>query len=225
MGFMQLLALDTSLTACSVALWRDNNVVASERLPMAKGHAEALVPMIQRVCAQANTDPGALTAIGVTRGPGTFTGIRIGLATARGLALATGCPVIGVSTLVAIAATAALPPDPAATLVVQDARRGEVYAELVPDDAAGGHGPRVLAVDDLAAAFPARPLRLVGSGADLAAERLAGEVVVAAREVVPDAAVVAALAAAALEAQGAAAFATPPGPLYLRAPDAKLPTR
>lgn len=225
MGFMQLLAFDTSLTACSVALWRDNNVAASERLPMAKGHAEALVPMIQRVCAQSNIDPGALEAIGVTRGPGTFTGIRVGLATARGLALATGCPVIGVSTLVAIAATAALPPDPAATLVVQDARRGEVYAELLPGDQAVGQGPRVLAADDLAAAFPERPLRLVGSGANLAADRLAGEVVVAAREVVPDATAVAALAVAALMAQGPAAFATSPGPLYLRAPDAKLPTR
>ena len=225
MGWMQLLALDTSLGACSVALWRDGAVIAGERRPMAKGHAEALVPLIEQVCAQAGADLLHLDAIGVTRGPGTFTGIRIGLATARGLALATGCPVIGVSTLVAIAATAALPPDPASVLVVQDARRGEVYAECIPAGSDRGNGPQVMVADDLAAAFPERPLRLVGSGADIAAERLTGAVTIAAREILPDAAVVAALAAAQLEAQGAAAFGVPPGPLYLRAPDAKLPTR
>ena len=225
MGSMQLLALDTSLAACSVALWRDGTIVAAESLPMAKGQAEVLVPLIQRICADASTALSDVDAIGVTRGPGTFTGIRIGLATARGLALANGCPVIGISTLVAIAATAALPAGPTDILVVQDARRGDVYVELIDGSSGAGGGPMVLPLDDLAAAFPARALRLVGSGAALAAERLTGEVMVAADTVLPDPAHVAWLAAAQLEAQGADAFAVPPGPLYLRAPDAKLPTR
>jgi len=192
---------------------------------MAKGHAEALVPMIQRVCAEGGQDMAALNAVAVTRGPGTFTGIRIGLATARGLALATGCPVIGISTLVAIAATAALPPDPAPLLVVQDARRGEVYVELVEAPSGLGRGPQVLSLDNLAEAFPDRPLRLIGSGAELAADRLDGAVTIDGGAVLPDAAVVAALAVAQLEAHGAEAFIVPPGPLYLRAPDAKRPTR
>jgi tRNA threonylcarbamoyladenosine biosynthesis protein TsaB len=225
MGLMQLLALDTSLAACSVALWRDGTIAAAESLPMAKGQAEALVPLIQRVCAGAGTALSDVDAVGVTRGPGTFTGVRIGLATARGLALANGCPVIGVSTLVAIAATAALPPGPGDTLVVQDARRGEVYAELIDGTSGAGSGPMVLPLDNLAATFLARPLRLVGSGAALAADRLTGNVAVAADTVLPDPARVAALAAAQLEMDGAGAFAVPPRPLYLRAPDAKLPTQ
>lgn len=225
MGLMQLLAMDTSLAACSVALWRDGTIAVAESLPMAKGQAEVLVPLIQRVCADAGTALSDIGAIGVTRGPGTFTGIRIGLATARGLALANGCPVIGVSTLVAIAATAALPPEPGDILIVQDARRGDVYVELINGTSGAGGGPMVLPLDAVAAAFPARPLRLVGSGAALMTERLAGNVTVAAETVLPDPAHIARIAAARLEAHGAAAFAVPPGPLYLRAPDAKLPTR
>jgi tRNA threonylcarbamoyladenosine biosynthesis protein TsaB len=225
MGSMQLLALDTSLAACSVALWRDGTIAAAESLPMAKGQAEALVPLIQRVCAGAGTALSDVDAVGVTLGPGTFTGVRIGLATARGLGLANGCPVIGVSTLVAIAATAALPPEPGDTLVVQDARRGEVYVELIDGTSGAGGGPMVLPLDNLAATFLARPLRLVGSGAALAADRLTGNVAVAADTVLPDPARVAALAVAQLEMDGAGAFTVPPRPLYLRAPDAKLPTQ
>ena len=225
MGSMQLLSMDTSLAACSVALWRDGTIAGAQSLPMEKGHAEALVPLIQQVCAKAGTALSDIDAIGVTRGPGTFTGIRISLATARGLALATGSPVIGVSTLVAIAATAALPAAPGDILVVQDARRGEVYAELIDGSSGECSGPMVLPLDDLAAAFPERPLRVIGSGASLAAERMVGDVSVAAETVLPDPARVDDRAAAQLAAHGAGAFAVPPGPLYLRAPDAKLPTR
>ena len=225
MGFMQLLAFDTSLAACSVALWRDGSIAASVSLPMVKGQAEALVPLILRVCADAGTELSDVNAVGVTRGPGTFTGVRIGLATARGLGLANACPVIGVSTLVAIAATAALPPELGDTLVVQDARRGEVYVELIDGASGVGGSPMVLALDNLAATFLARPLQLVGSGAALAASRLTGNVALAAGTVLPDPARVAALAAAQLEVDGAGVFAVPPRPLYLRAPDAKLPTQ
>jgi tRNA threonylcarbamoyladenosine biosynthesis protein TsaB len=133
--------------------------------------------------------------------------------------------VIGVSTLVAIAATAALPPEPGDTLVVQDARRGEVYVELIDGTSGAGGGPMVLPLDNLAATFLARPLRLVGSGAALAADRLTGNVAVAADTVLPDPARVAALALAQLKMDGAGAFTVPPRPLYLRAPDAKLPTQ
>ncbi|MDA1058057.1 MAG: tRNA (adenosine(37)-N6)-threonylcarbamoyltransferase complex dimerization subunit type 1 TsaB [Proteobacteria bacterium] len=221
---MLLLALDTSLAACSVALWRDGAPIADHFVPMARGHAEALVPMVQAVCAQAGVDLAAVGAIAVTRGPGTFTGIRIGLATARGLALTIGCPVIGVSTLEVIAASALLRTDPAPILVVQDARRGEIYAQRIGATPEESTAPRLLAVADLAAAFPERPLRLVGSGALLAAERLGAGATVAAAEVLPQAAVLAGLAAARLQRHGTARFAAPPSPLYLRAPDAKLPS-
>ena len=221
---MLLLALDTSLATCSVALWRDGAPIADHFVPMARGHAEALVPMVQAVCAQAGVDLAAVGAIAVTRGPGTFTGIRIGLATARGFALTIGCPVIGVSTLEVIAASAQLPTDPAPILVVQDARRGEIYAQRIGATPKESPAPQLLAVADLAAAFPERPLRLVGSGALLAADRLGPGATVAAGEVLPQAAVLAGLAAARLQRHGPAHFAAPPSPLYLRAPDAKLPS-
>jgi len=218
MGSMLLLALDTSLAACSVALWRDGTVAAERCTPMARGHAEALAPMIQALCRDADLDLASVDAFAVTLGPGTFTGIRVGLAAARGLALPGRRPLVGVSTLAAIAASADLPAgDP--VLVVQDAKRGELYAELM-----GGDGPRLLAWDALEAAYPARPVRLVGSGAQTAADRLRGATV-AIGEVLPRAAAVARLAAARLVAEGAESFRVPPSPLYLRAPDAKLPAR
>ncbi|NQV81761.1 MAG: tRNA (adenosine(37)-N6)-threonylcarbamoyltransferase complex dimerization subunit type 1 TsaB [Alphaproteobacteria bacterium] len=223
MGSMLLLSLDTSLAACSVALWRDGALIADNFVPMARGHAEALVPMIQTVCAQAGADLAAVDAVAVTRGPGTFTGIRIGLATARGLALTIGCPVIGISTLEVIAASAQLSADIAPILVVQDARRGEIYAQRIGATPEESTAPQLLAVADLASVFTERPLRLVGSGALLAAERLGTGVIVAAGEVLPRAAVLAGLAAARLQRHGPAHFAVPPSPLYLRAPDAKLP--
>jgi tRNA threonylcarbamoyladenosine biosynthesis protein TsaB len=224
MGSMLLLALDTSLAVCSVALWHDDGVVACRFEPMARGHAEALVPMIQAVCADAGADLAQVDALAVTLGPGTFTGIRIGLATVRALALTNACPVVGVSTLAVVGKCAALPPGPDPILVVQDARRGAVYVELLDASAAPFAGPRIVDVPDLAAAFPGRPIRLVGSGARMAADRMGPGTAVAAEDILPDAAVLAAMAAGLLTTHGVAAFARPPSPLYLRAPDAKLPT-
>lgn len=218
MGLMPLLALDTSLAACSVALWRENALVAERWEPMSKGHAEALVPMIQDVCARGDVALNEIGAFAVTCGPGTFTGIRVGLATARGLALIHRRPIVGLSTLAVIAATAVIG-DGAPVLVVQDARRGEVYAERIGDP----RGPLLLRRDDLAGAFTERPLRIVGSAAREAADRLGSGTTVAAAEILPRAAAAARLAAAALAADGPEPYRTPPTPLYLRAPDAKLP--
>ena len=99
---LTVLGIDTSAAACSAALWRDGATVASERVDMARGHAEALMPMIERV--MAGTAYQALDAVAVTAGPGAFTGLRIGLATARGIALAARIPAIGVSVFAAVAA-------------------------------------------------------------------------------------------------------------------------
>ncbi|MBF0307713.1 MAG: tRNA (adenosine(37)-N6)-threonylcarbamoyltransferase complex dimerization subunit type 1 TsaB, partial [Alphaproteobacteria bacterium] len=99
---MLALGFDTSLQACSVALWRDGAVLARRSECMARGHAEALLPMIVAVMADGGAAWRDLTLIGVTVGPGTFTGIRIGLAAARGLGLAAGLPVAGVGTADAV---------------------------------------------------------------------------------------------------------------------------
>lgn len=127
-----VLAIDTAATACSVAAVGRLGQCAHESIAMDRGHAEALVPLIERVMGGAGIGFADLDLIAVTVGPGAFTGLRVGLATARGLALATGLPCIGVSTTLALAAAcrAAGPfADNALIVSVMDSKRGDVYAE------------------------------------------------------------------------------------------------
>lgn len=100
---MLILAVDTALNACSVAILRSGEVLLSRVEPMAKGQAERLAPMVQEVLAEARIAPSALDRIAVTRGPGAFTGLRIGLAFARGLGVALDRPCVGISTLEVLA--------------------------------------------------------------------------------------------------------------------------
>jgi tRNA threonylcarbamoyl adenosine modification protein YeaZ/ribosomal-protein-alanine acetyltransferase len=100
-----LLALDTCFDACSAALYDvARGVVASRFERMERGHAEALGPMVEALFAEAGVAPPALARIAVTIGPGTFTGLRIGLAYAKGMALALNIPLIGIDSLAATAA-------------------------------------------------------------------------------------------------------------------------
>src|SRR5882724_7006196 len=99
---MKLLAVDTALGACSVAVLDGDTVLAHRFEEMARGHAEALAPMVEE--AMAGMDFAALDRLAVTTGPGTFTGQRVGLAFMRGLRIALHKPLIGVTTLEAIAA-------------------------------------------------------------------------------------------------------------------------
>src|SRR6266702_3656731 len=103
---MRILAIDTALEACSVAVFdtEGSSRARSRSLPMARGHAEALMPLIATVMSDARTEFDELDRIAVTVGPGSFTGLRVGVAAARGIALAAGKPVVGLTTLSAIAA-------------------------------------------------------------------------------------------------------------------------
>src|ERR1041385_4743872 len=102
---MRILAIDTALEACSAAVIdTEHGRVATESQPMDRGHAEAVMPLIGRVMRQADMPFTALDRIGVTTGPGSFTGLRVGIAAARGIALSTGKPAFGVTTLAAFAA-------------------------------------------------------------------------------------------------------------------------
>ncbi|MBK8208770.1 MAG: tRNA (adenosine(37)-N6)-threonylcarbamoyltransferase complex dimerization subunit type 1 TsaB [Rhodospirillales bacterium] len=127
---MRILAIDTSTGACSAAVWNHGNIC--ERLKeMSRGHAEALLPFVLAAMDDAATRFDELDLIAVTTGPGAFTGVRIGLAAARGMALAAGVPCLGVTSLEAIAA--AVGPEDAAEgplLVVIDSKRGDVYAQV-----------------------------------------------------------------------------------------------
>lgn len=211
------LGLDTALGACSAALLADGSVLAGERLAMTTGQAETIAPMTQRVAAAAGIAFADITRIGVTTGPGTFTGQRIGLAFARGLALALKIPCVGVTTLEALAAAARARHPGDAVLAVIDARRGEVYAQGFSADGVAAFEPVLLTQDAAAQAAKAMPFPLVltGTGAPILAALLEGAVID--EDDQPGAAIIAALALA-REPAG-----HPPAPFYLRAPDAKLP--
>src|ERR1700721_2501025 len=103
---MRVLAIDTALEACSAAVLdtEQGGILASESIPMVRGHAEALMPRIARVVSEATLEFLELDRIAVTVGPGSFTGLRVGVAAARGIAVAAGKPAVGLTTLSAIAA-------------------------------------------------------------------------------------------------------------------------
>jgi tRNA threonylcarbamoyladenosine biosynthesis protein TsaB len=190
---------------------------------MSRGQSERLVPMIQEVMAEAGVGYPALDAIAVSCGPGGFTGVRIGLATARALALACARPVIGVSNFEAVAA--AVPEAARADRIlaaVIDAKRSDLYVQAFDADLTPLTPARALAPTELSAFLPGGPLLLAGDAVEMARAALeaAGrDVSVAAAPGQADAIWIAALAAARpLPESGAA----PPGPIYLRAPDVTL---
>jgi len=208
---MIVLGLDTCLNACSVAVRDGPAVLAHRSEAMARGHQERLAPMAEAVMADAGLAFGRLQRIGATVGPGSFTGLRVGVAFAKGLASALSIPAVGVGALEALAASAT-----GLVAAVIDARRDQVYLQLFEGGAAL-MAPDVLPIGTAAARLVelamGRPLTLVGSGAPLLADAAPG-----AKVLTPDgcdASLVARLAAEKTP--------TPIRPLYLRAPDAKLP--
>ena len=224
---MNLLAFDTALGACSAVVWRSGAVRARRSERRARGHAEALMPMIEAVMAESGLDFAALDCLAVTRGPGTFTGVRIGLAAARGLGLAARVPVLGLTTLEAVAAGACGSVGESERLLIAlDARRGEVYAQTFDAEVRALDEPGAYTPEAAAARAPPGPGLVLGSGADLVAPALAalrpGYRQLPALDPLPDAAEVAWLAARRVATAGAPRGA-PPGPLYLRAPGARAP--
>jgi tRNA threonylcarbamoyladenosine biosynthesis protein TsaB len=207
-----LLAAETALGACSVAVLAGDEVLAHRFQEMARGHAEALAPMVDEAMRQAGIAFAALERLAVTTGPGTFTGQRVGLAFMRGLRVALKKPLIGVTTLEAMAAATGA--DRAAA--IHDARREEAYL-LLWERGATVLAPTVMPFDDAVAPIRAfGPCALSGTGAIRAGVALgSGFTVTDIRQ--PDALWVARLAMARPVPDRA------PAPLYLRAPDAKLP--
>jgi tRNA threonylcarbamoyladenosine biosynthesis protein TsaB len=163
---MKLLAIDTAMAACSAALHESGSVLAKAFAAMERGHAEAIAPMVRDVMAQASLEFAALDRVVVTIGPGTFTGVRIGLAMARGLGLALNIPVIGIDTLSAIAANA--PQTGRPLLVAADARKDEVYAALF--DGAGKmiRAPAVISLEACVQLLPQGPVQVMGTAAEAA---------------------------------------------------------
>ena len=209
---MIVLGLDTCLNACSVAVLDGERVLSHETEVMARGHQERLAPMAERAMQTAGISFNQLERIGVTVGPGSFTGLRVGLAFAKGLGSALSIPVAAVGTVEALAAEAS-----GLVVAAIDARRDQVYLQGFEDGRAL-MAPDALPVDvaiaRLAELSMGRAVTLVGSGAPLLAQVLPVATVVAAEGA--DARQVARIDAA-------VRTPAPPRPLYLRAPDAKLP--
>jgi tRNA threonylcarbamoyladenosine biosynthesis protein TsaB len=205
---MKILAFDTSMAACSAAVG-DGGCILSHRFEaMATGQAERLAPMIADVMKEAAMSFGELQRILVTTGPGTFTGVRIGLSMARGFGVSLEVPVVGLDTLAAIACN-----DPSRDLplaVVADARNDEFHVAVFDD----APNPRMVRRAELPSVLPQAPFRLLGSGADMIiaqfpqAQRSAAGDLPVARNFMS--------AAAALDPAS-----HPSDPLYLRQPDIK----
>lgn len=205
---MIVLAIDTCLFACSVAVVDGEQVLARRVEPMSRGHQERLAPLVQEAMAEAGLGFDKLERIGVTVGPGSFTGLRVGLAFAKGLASALSIPAVGIGSLEALADT-----ERGNVVAVLDAKRGQVYLQAFSDGVPVS-APDALPIETAAARVAEfAPDTLIGTGAALLAAVRPGAKVIEAD--VTDPVAVARLAAL--------RSPVPPRPLYLRAPDAKLP--
>jgi tRNA threonylcarbamoyladenosine biosynthesis protein TsaB len=203
---LRLLVLDTCLEACQAAVFADGAPLAVRSEAMSRGHQERLGPMVREAMEEAGLSFSDLDRIAVTVGPGSFTGLRVGIAFAKGLALAADAPAVGIGTLEALAAGDAAPGRKTAVI---EAGRGGVWRQ--PFDGQDPLGPpqnQPLEEAGLAAAG-----RLVGP----TASRLAAPGQAAIDLAAPPVEAIARLAAVAEPA--------PPTPLYLRPPDAKPKAR
>jgi len=221
---MNVLAFDTCLGGVSVAVrWQGarGEWLSCDRFELREGgHAERLMPMIAETMEEAGLGFGDLARIAVTVGPGTFTGVRGGVAAARGLALASGMPVVAATSLAVMAhrADELLGTRNGKLLAVAvDARRGMVYVQLFADAQYCTSQPLLLAPEEVAALVGAKPVTVVGSGAQAVAGAIVaagGEAEARLGDLQPHARSLALLAANLTPV-------SPLRPLYLRPPDVK----
>jgi tRNA threonylcarbamoyladenosine biosynthesis protein TsaB len=202
---MIVLAVDTCLGACSVALIDGDEVLAARSEPMTRGHQERLAPMAAEVMAEAGLAFSRVDRIAATIGPGSFTGLRVGLAFAKGLAVALDRPCIGVGSLQALAFGLS-----GRVIASADARHGQVYWQAFQNGAPASP-PALSPIADLTDQLA--PDTLAGPAAALVAGRFPDAVLL--EQPAPDPVAVARLALTADD--------VPAVPLYLRPPDAKLP--
>ncbi len=215
---MIVLGLDTALSACSAAIVDSatGESLASRLVRLDVGHAELLPGMVRDVVHTAGLGFAGIDRIAVTIGPGTFTGVRIGLAFARGLGLALGRSVVGVSTLQALAANVKDNYKRLPIAVAIDARRS-VYLQIFSPDLSAFTEPKALVSDCAASELPEEPVIAAGSGARfLQVAGRADSVQLSSGPALPDATVVALLGASITPGP-------PPSPMYLRPPVAGAP--
>ena len=221
---MNILALDTSMGACSAAILRESGgatTLVTREAHMARGHAEALMPMLEAAMDDAKLSFSELDLVAATLGPGSFTGVRVAIAAARGLALATNAKLWGTDSLTVMARGVLADHASAPFAVSVDAHRGMLYLGIFDGDGARLEGPLLLSPEDAASFLPSDLSFAFGSGAALLAEAASNigiEIKPSRPDLQPHATNLAVLA---LQAN-----ATLPTlrPLYLRPPDAKPQT-
>jgi tRNA threonylcarbamoyladenosine biosynthesis protein TsaB len=216
----RVLAIDTALGACSVCVAEAGRIlpISLDSEEMATGHAEALMPMIKRVMDQVEGGFASLERVAVSVGPGSFTGLRIGIAAARSIGLAAGIPVVGVSTLSAYAAPLINAEESGVIAVGIDARHGSVFFQAFTVAGRTIVLPRVISHKEAGRAIGSGPVKLAGSGAAaLAVEAMALglKAIIADMKPAPDITWIARLGLAADPTTATAK------PLYLRAPTAQ----
>ena len=218
---MRILAIDTALGACSACVadaGTESAVqsMAEETIVMARGHAEALLPLVDRVVSRVEGGFKSLGRVAVTVGPGSYTGLRVGIAAARAIGLAARVPVVGVSTLSALLASVVTEDDRRLVAAAIDARNGQVYFQAIAPGGRTVIAPGFMSAHEAARQIGTGPATLIGSGAAAVAAELAGfDVTVHATPPGPDITWVARLG---LVADPRHAL---PKPLYLREPDAR----
>jgi tRNA threonylcarbamoyl adenosine modification protein YeaZ len=215
---MRILAIDTALGACSACVLDagEAQALAVEQLAMERGHAEALMPLVERVM---NGVPGgfaSLTRVAVTVGPGSYTGLRVGISAARAIALAAAIPAVGVTTLAATAAPL-IGREPGRVIAAAlDARHGQVWFQVMSSEGRSLVPLRQVSYRDAARAIGAGPVSLVGSSALAVANEawaIGLDALVIDEAKAPDIAWVARLGLI------ADPDTAPPRPLYLKAPE------
>jgi tRNA threonylcarbamoyladenosine biosynthesis protein TsaB len=217
---MLILAIDTALDACAAAVLDTgtSKVIAMESQAMKRGHAEALMPLIARVMKETGIPFAALDRVAVTSGPGSFTGLRVGLSAARGIGLAAGKPVVGLTTLSAYAAPIVSEGAEQPVISAIDARHDHVYLQVVSGNGSSLVRPKVASMEEALTASRFGAPHLVGNAAKILAERWPSDAPPPFKvdaQPAPDIIWVAWLGAAVNP------DTAPAKPYYLRAPDAK----
>ena len=215
---MRVLAFDCAGGQCAAALLVDGRVSGARQIMAERGHAQALVPLLADLVGEAGIGFGGIDRIAVTTGPGSFTGIRVALAAAHGLALALKVPIVGITVFEAIAAAAvaARGISTSRLVVAVESRRAECFVQLFDKSGQPFGAAAMLAPPDLAAWAGTEPLSLAGDAATRIAPYFPAETpILPLRQV--DAVILARLAAARQPGD-------PPAPFYFRAADA-VPSR
>ncbi len=212
---MIVLAVDTAHAACSACVYDagSERVLAQLSEPMQQGHAERLPAMVDEAVEKAGISLSGIDRLAACSGPGTFTGVRIGLAFIRGLALVLDAPALGITTFQALAMQASETGAPGDIWVVQDARRSEVYVQGFNASGSPICEAAVKGIEAAQAKLGGADGTVIGSGAGLL--EWPADRVLSLASPAPDISVIARLAA------GVDPSAAPPSPFYLRAPDAK----